>query len=413
MLGGEQRDGRELHGFLQEQAVPHAERGRVDQAHDVARVGLVDDLAFPAEHLLRVLRGERLSGAGLRDHHAALEHAGADTDEGHVVAVGLVHACLDLEDEAGERGLDGTRAALDVRAGRGRRGEVHQGVQKFLDAEVQRRGAEQDGGGLAGVEAFDVEGEVGLDDQASLVDGIRPVVALAFGRFFGGEVLGEGDARAGVVPLEAREPVVAQVPDAAEVSGDTHGPGQGHGLQPGSLRDLVHEGQCVQARAVPFVDDSDDGEVALFADLEQLHGLRLKALGRVHEHHGAVDGGEHAVGVLGEVGVAGGVQQVDHGVPVGELQGGRADGDAAVLLHLHPVRDRLLAVGLAAGSAGGADHLGVQGEGLGERGLAGVRVGDDSERPAAGGLLMDLVHSGGALHFLGHGATFTAIRGGS
>jgi hypothetical protein len=292
-------------------------------------------------------------------------------------------------------------------------GEVHQGVQEFLDAEVQRRGAEQDGGGLAGVETLDVEGEVGLDDQARLVHGVRPVAALAFGGLFRSEVFGERDAGAGVVPLEAREPVVAQVPDAAEITGDAHGPGQGHGLQPGALGDLVHEGQGVQARAVPLVDDRDDGEVALLADLEQLHGLRLKALGRIHEHHGAVHGGENPVGVLGEVRVAGGVQQVDHGVPVGELQGGRADGNAAVLLHLHPVRDRLLAVGLAAGSTRGADHLGVEGQGLGERGFAGVRVGDNGERAAAGGLLVDLVHSGGALHFLGHGATFTAIRGGS
>src|SRR5690349_1565767 len=50
----------------------------------------------------------------------------------------------------------------------------------------------------------------------------------------------------------------------------------------------------------------------------------------------------------------------------------------------------------------------MQRQGLGERGLAGIRVGDNGKRPAAGGLLVDLVHSGGALHFLGHGATFTA-----
>ena len=29
------------------------------------------------------------------------------------------------------------------------------------------------------------------------------------------------------------------------------------------------------------------------------------------QHHGGVDGGQHPVGVLGEVGVAGGVEQVD------------------------------------------------------------------------------------------------------
>ncbi len=45
--------------------------------------------------------------------------------------------------------------------------------------------------------------------------------------------------------------------------------------------------------------------------LEQLEGLRLEALGGVDEHHGRVDGRQHAVGVLGEVGVTGGVDEVD------------------------------------------------------------------------------------------------------
>src|SRR5699024_8772914 len=45
------------------------------------------------------------------------------------------------------------------------------------------------------------------------------------------------------------------------------------------------------------------------------------------------------VGVLGEVRVAGGVDEVEHCVPVFELQRGRGDRDPAVLLHLHPVGD--------------------------------------------------------------------------
>ena len=73
------------------------------------------------------------------------------------------------------------------------------------------------------------------------------------------------------------------------------------------------------------------------ADLEQLERLRLDALGRVEHHDRGVGRGQHPVGVLGEVPVAGGVEQVDDVVAVGELQHGRGDRDAPLLLELHPV----------------------------------------------------------------------------
>ena len=50
------------------------------------------------------------------------------------------------------------------------------------------------------------------------------------------------------------------------------------------------------------------------AHVEQLQGLRLDALGRVQHHDRGVGCRQHPVGVLGEVAVARGVQQV-HDVP--------------------------------------------------------------------------------------------------
>ena len=143
------------------------------------------------------------------------------------------------------------------------------------------------------------------------------------------------------------------------------------------------------------------------ADREELHRLRLEALGRVDEHHRGVDRGEHPVGVLGEVGVTGGVEQVDDGVAVGELQRGRGDGDAAVALHLHPVGDGAPAAGLAVHGAGLADHPRVQGQGLGERRLAGVGVADDREGAAPRGLA-----GGGALGVAAPGRAGCRLDGG-
>jgi hypothetical protein len=51
------------------------------------------------------------------------------------------------------------------------------------------------------------------------------------------------------------------------------------------------------ALAVEFVDKGDDRHVARAADLEELAGLLLDALGGVQDHHCAVDRGQRAVGV--------------------------------------------------------------------------------------------------------------------
>jgi hypothetical protein len=58
--------------------------------------------------------------------------------------------------------------------------------------------------------------------------------------------------------------------------------------RPGHRRDdLVEELEGILALAVHLVDEGDDRHVAQAADLEQLAGLRLDALGGVDHHHRA------------------------------------------------------------------------------------------------------------------------------
>ena len=68
-----------------------------------------------------------------------------------------------------------------------------------------------------------------------------------------------------------------------------------------------------------------------------------------------------------------------------KLQGRGCDGNTAVLLHLHPVRHRGLAVALTVHRAGFINNVGMQRQRLRERGLTSIRVGDDGECAAAGG----------------------------
>jgi hypothetical protein len=101
--------------------------------------------------------------------------------------------------------------------------------------------------------------------------------------------------------------------------------------------DLVEQVERVAHLAVHLVDEGDDGRVALAADFDQLARLRLDAVGRVDHHQRRIDGGQHAVGVLGEVLVARRVEQVDDVLAVQRSASPRSDRDAALLLDLHPV----------------------------------------------------------------------------
>ena len=293
---------------------------------------------------------------------------------------------LHLEHERAERVGERAAAAVGVRLVRRWRRQADQGVEQGADAEVRDGGREQHRRRHAVQEqGLLVVGAGGLQ-QLDLLHRLLPRVALAGGRRLGGEGLLRRDGGPAGGAGEPAVGAVGAVEHPAEVTGDADRPGERGRGEAGPLGDLVHELEGVLARTVPLVDDGEHRDAAVPADGEQLHGLGLEALGGVDQHHGGVDGGEDPVGVLGEVRVARGVEQVDDGVAVLELQGRRGDGDAAVALHVHPVRHGAAAAGLAVDGAGLADHAGVQRERLGQRGLAGVRVADDGEGAAPAGL---------------------------
>ena len=161
-------------------------------------------------------------------------------------------------------------------------------------------------------------------------------------------------------------------------------PDDGRGLQPEDAFQFVEEGERVARRPVALVHEGEDRHAPPAAHLEELARLRLDALARVDHHERGVHGREHAVGVLGEVLVAGGVEQVDRVAAVVELEHGRADGNAALRLELHPVRGGGALVLAVLDRAGQVDRVAVQQELLGQRRLARVGMGDDREGASAG-----------------------------
>ena len=99
----------------------------------------------------------------------------------------------------------------------------------------------------------------------------------------------------------------------------------------------------------------------------------------VDHHHRRIDRGERAVGVFRKVLVARRVEQVEDAAVVFEGHHRGDDRDAALALDRHPVRAGRSPVALGLDLPGELDGAAEQEQLLGQRGLAGVRMGDDGE----------------------------------
>ena len=160
-----------------------------------------------------------------------------------------------------------------------------------------------------------------------------------------------------------------------------NGPVHGIGADAEFRFQLVQQLEGVPGLPVHLVDEGEDGDAPHGADLEELPRLGLDALGRVDDHDGGVRRHQGPVGVLGEVLVAGGIQNVDAVALVFKLHDAGGDGDAPLLFQLHPVRGGVFVPVLALHGARRLDRASVEQELFRQGGLARVRVGDDGEGP--------------------------------
>ncbi len=136
----------------------------------------------------------------------------------------------------------------------------------------------------------------------------------------------------------------------------------------------------VGADPVDLVDEQQRRHAEPLQRAHQDPGLRLHALDRGQHEDAAVEHTEDALDLGDEVGVPGGVDDVDDEVVEGERHDGGLDGDAATALE----REAVGPGGAGVDGAGLVDHPGQVEQPFGEGGLTGVDVGEDAqvERPA-------------------------------
>ncbi len=126
---------------------------------------------------------------------------------------------------------------------------------------------------------------------------------------------------------------------------------------------------------VNLVDETNARDTILISLTPDFFRLRLHAVNGVKHRYRAI---EHAQGPLhfgGEIHVAGSVNNIDPNIAPGAGCGGGSDGDAALLLLLHPVHGGSAFVDLS-----DAMRLSrIKQDALGRGGLAGIDVGHDAD----------------------------------
>ena len=149
----------------------------------------------------------------------------------------------------------------------------------------------------------------------------------------------------------------------------------------------------VGGREVDLVEDGDDGEVLLEGKIDVGHGLRFNSLRGIDDENGAFAGGETAGDFVGEVDVAGSVEEVElvgdsvfggvgHGNGVG------FDGDPFLALKVHGVEE--LGLGVTLG-----DGLSELQQTVGKSGLSVIDMRDDGEVASEAGIHEEFAWVGG------------------
>ena len=309
-----------------------------------------------------------------------------------------IHVCLDLEDEAGESLVGG---ADDARIGQPRRRrwcELDQRLEERLEAEVRQRAAEEHRRLPSGAIRRDIEGGAGDADHVQRLAEMR-VGALADHRPRFRVVQPGHVQRRPILSLRLafvqHQRLLLHVVDAAKRLGVADRPVDGRGRDAERALEIVEQLHRIFRGTVELVDERQDRQAVAPAHLEQLARLVLDAVGRVDHHHHAVGGDQGAIGVFTEIAMAGRVEQ-RHAAPL-ELEFERRGGDrdAALLLERHPVGRRLPPVLAPANRAGELNRAGIQQQLLRQRGLAGVGVRDDGERPPPRHFAVEIRGGGG------------------
>ena len=354
----------------------------VVQAENVAGIGHFSVFALGGHEGQRIRDFNVAAQPDMTRFHPGLIAAGTNPQKGDAVAVLRVHVRLNLEHETGECFLFGGNLAAGGRVGTWRRRVFDKAVQHLLHPEVGERRAEKHRSQPPGQIFLGIKRMAGAAHQfnfltqrlgatsAQFLLQLRTVQSVQ-------NVAGVDPAIAGRV-VKVNEILIEMV-NAFQIPAHANRPGHGRTANFQHIFHFVEQINRFAAITIQLVDKGENRGIAQAADFHQLDGALFNALGAVNHHQRGIHRRQGAVGILGKILVTGGVEQIDDVIAVGKLHHRRGDGDAALLFQFHPVAGGVTSRFAAFNRAGQLDRAAEQQQFFGERGFAGVRVGNNGE----------------------------------
>ena len=320
--------------------VANGKNARVKHADHVAGIGFLYDFPLRSHQLLGLRKTHLSAALHMVVFRVTLEFARADPHKGQPVPVSLVHIGLDLKHESRKIRIKGIHNTAVSSAGQGRGRQLQESLQERLNAEVRQCRAEEYGRKLATANSLHVHfpacgQKLHIIDQLlvlgftvqklgnlRIVQINRQLVSLSLAADTGKE----------------QKLCVLTVVYALKILAGADRPVHGISLNSQFPLHFVQQIKGILGLPVHLVNEGKNGNVPHGADLKQLPGLGLDTFSTVDDHDSGVCRHQGAVGVLGEVLVTGGVQNIDAEATVLELHDRGGNRDTSLLFDFHPVR---------------------------------------------------------------------------
>ena len=328
--------------------------------------------------------------------HAGVKFAGTDAHEGDTVPVRLVHVGLNFEHEGGKIMLHRINQTTVRFSRQRRRGHGKEMLQENLHTEIGQSGSEKYGGQVAASDQIQVKFRACAVQELhlfqKLIHGLFPdelPERVRIGkRNLGGKALLRSLFRIGIGDDTALVPVIYALKSFSGTDGPVHGTGGDSQL----LFDLVQQVEGIVGIPVHLVDKGKNRDFAHHADLEQLSGLRLHALGGIDYHDRGVRRHQRPVGILGEILMSRRIQNIDAVSVIFKLENGGGDGNSSLLLDLHPVAHRVAGRSFSLYAARQVDRAAVKQEFLCQSGFTCIRVGNDGKGSSSVDFSLNIAH---------------------
>lgn len=383
-FGRKSGDALEVKAVALGERIAYFEVAGIVQAHHIAGVGEVDIVAFVGLKHDGCAKPELFPQAWMVVKGIAFKYPRTHPHKGNAVAVVGVEISVYFKHKATQLGIGGLYGAFGGFAAARCWRYFDEGVEQLLHPEVVECRAKKHWCNVAILVSLDAElgmelGELGFFAQLSGVAFAQQAVELAVVEVFEGfHIVGD----AGFVGREEVELFPVQIVHALKGGAFADGPGEGRGVYAQLLVELVEQVERVLPLAVHFVDEHNHGRIPHPAHRHQLFGLLFHTFGGIYHQNHRVDGGEGAVGVFGEVFVAGGVEYVHTAAAVFEAHHGGRYRDTPLLFYLHEVGGCRLFDLIAFHRSGRLYGATEEQKLLGEGGFSGVGVGDDGKSTA-------------------------------